>query len=104
MSDETLIVPMSVHPFMVAANVDAHMTCRQVAILAMMAAYPRCSVKHLAPALGLSKPVITRASDKLVDLGLVTRKTSPHDRRQVELAPTRAGMAMLRTAGLWVSA
>jgi DNA-binding MarR family transcriptional regulator len=104
MSDEILDVPMAAHPFMVAANVDADMTCRQMAVLLMMASYLGCSVKHIARALGLSKPVVTRAIDRLSLLGLASRTTSRHDRRQVELAPTRAGMALLRAAGLWPSA
>ncbi len=104
MSDEILKVPMSARPFVVTGSLDPHMTCRQVAILLIMAQHPGYSVKHIARALGLSRPVITRASDKLVELDLVDRTTAIEDRREVALAPTRAGLRLLREAGLWPSA
>ncbi len=104
MSDAMLQVPMSARPFVETAEADANMTCRQVAILLMMAHHPGHSVKHIAKALGISKPVITRATDRLVLLKLAGRSMSSSDRRQVELTPTRAGLRLLREAGLWPSA
>jgi DNA-binding MarR family transcriptional regulator len=95
---------MVARPFVETAAADANMTCRQVAILLMMAHHPSHSVKHIARALGLSRPVITRATDRLVLLKLASRSMSSSDRRQVELAPTRAGLRLLREAGLWHSA
>lgn len=99
---ETLSLPPAAMPFSEMATIDANMTCRQVAVLLMIEAHPGNSVKHLAAALDLSKPVITRATDKLVELGLITRTTSKADRREVELTITRLGELLLNKAGLWL--
>ena len=99
---ETLSLPPAAMPFSEMARVDANMTCRQIAVLLMIAAHPGHSVKQLAAALALTKPVITRANDKLVELGLITRSTLRADRRQVELRVTTAGKLALQKAGLWL--
>jgi len=101
MSNDLLEIPMSARPFVAGAQLlPENMTCRQMAILLLIAAHPGNSVKHIAATLDLSKPVITRASDKLVDLKLVRRKISTMDRRQVELYVTTDGVRLLRAAGL----
>ena len=99
---ETLSLPATVVPFTQMASVDANMTCRQIAVLLMISAHPGHSVKQLAAALDLSKPVIVRACDKLLELGLITRSTLRADRRQVELNVTKAGVRALQKAGLWL--
>lgn len=99
---DTLSLPATVVPFSEMATIDAHMTCRQIDVLLMIAAYPGHSVKQIAAALELSKPVIVRACDKLVELGLITRSTLRADRRQVELSVTKAGKLALEKAGLWL--
>jgi len=99
---ETLSLPDAAMPFTQMAAIDANMTCRQIAVLMMIHAHPGNSVKQLAAALDLAKPVVTRANDKLVELGLITRTTSKADRRQVELSITKLGRLALQKAGLWL--
>jgi DNA-binding MarR family transcriptional regulator len=54
------------------------------------------TVRGLAAKLGVSKPAITRALDRLTEFDLVKRKTDPLDRRSVLVQRTPAGMAFLR--------
>jgi DNA-binding MarR family transcriptional regulator len=54
------------------------------------------TVRGLAARLGVSKPAITRALDRLTEFDLVKRKIDPLDRRSVLVQRTPAGMAFLR--------
>jgi DNA-binding MarR family transcriptional regulator len=54
------------------------------------------TVRGLAAKLGVSKPAITRALDRLSEFDLVRRKTDPMDRRSVLVQRTPPGMAFLR--------
>ena len=54
------------------------------------------TVRGLAGKLGVSKPAITRALDRLTEFDLVKRKTDPLDRRSVLVQRTPAGMGFLR--------
>ncbi len=54
------------------------------------------TVRGLAAKLGVSKPAITRALDRLTEFDLVKRKTDPLDRRSVLVQRTPAGMTFLR--------
>lgn len=54
------------------------------------------TVRGLAARLGVSKPAITRALDRLTEFDFVKRKTDPLDRRSVLIQRTPAGMAFLR--------
>jgi DNA-binding MarR family transcriptional regulator len=54
------------------------------------------TVRGLAAKLGVSKPAITRALDRLTEFDLVKRKTDPLDRRSVLVQRTPAGMAFSR--------
>ena len=54
------------------------------------------TVRGLASKLNVSKPVITRALDRLSEFDLVRRKTDPLDRRSVLVQRTAVGMAFLR--------
>lgn len=73
------------------------LTARQTAILMVVAldGGPH-TVRGLAAALDVSKPVITRAVDKLEALGLVRRHSDEHDLRSVFIERTEAGMTFLR--------
>ncbi|HEX7856227.1 MAG TPA: MarR family transcriptional regulator [Sphingobium sp.] len=51
-------------------------------------------VKDLARAMGVAKPVITRATTKLVDMGFVRRDRSDADKRDVFISPTDGGRAL----------
>jgi DNA-binding MarR family transcriptional regulator len=88
--------PANAWPFIVAADTDANMTCRQMAILALVAEHPGLSNGPIAGALKISRPVITRAADKLVELGLLLRVQDDEDRRKVCMTVTASGRRLLR--------
>jgi DNA-binding MarR family transcriptional regulator len=53
------------------------------------------TVRGIAPAFG-NKPSVTRASDKLIELGLIKRVADPHDRRSVNLIIMPEGMRLIK--------
>jgi len=57
----------------------------------------RGSVSELAEAKNISRPAISQAVDVLVNKGLIARTTNAHDRRQIQLALTDSGDALLDT-------
>ena len=61
----------------------------------MIAAMPSCSQLALAKRLGVLPSRMVILIDELAEKGLVERKRSQKDRRQSELALTRAGGRML---------
>lgn len=85
----------------VVANPNApDLTMRQLVLLmslANLSGNERWGVKEAAEKMNVSKPAITRASDRLTVLELLMRKKHPMDRRQVVLMPTPKGLAYLRT-------
>lgn len=82
----TVEVPEEAQPFIEWGQKDL-LSCRQVAILLTIRANPGVSTGPVAMALGLSKPAVTRAADKLAEMGLVKRAIEPSDRRMVRLVP-----------------
>lgn len=60
---------------------------------------PPHTVRGLADLMQVSKPAITRAVDRLSELGLVRRKTDDKDRRSVLLQRTVKGSVFLREFG-----
>ena len=92
----TLIIPPAAQAFILAAQPDANMTCRQIAVLALVAEYPGESNKAIAETLGLPAPVVSRTADKLIELGLMERYVSTVDRRKVELTVTFAGARLVQ--------
>jgi DNA-binding MarR family transcriptional regulator len=54
------------------------------------------TVRGLAASLGVSKPAITRALDRLTEFDLIRRKADPLDRRSVLAQRTATGMTFLR--------
>ena len=91
-----ITIPANAWPFVIAADADANMTCRQMAILALVAAHPNLSNAPIAGALKISRPVVTRAADRLTELGLLLRMQDDEDRRKVCLTVTTAGRRLLR--------
>lgn len=81
-----ITIPPEAQPFMVWGHNDI-LTCRQVAILLTVRVNPGLSTGGLAGALGLSKPVLTRAIDRLTGMGLVRRSVDSGDRRLVQVWP-----------------
>ena len=55
------------------------------------------TVRFLASDLKVSKPAISRAVDRLADLGFAGRKDDPGDRRSVLVALTKDGKRFLET-------
>ena len=60
---------------------------------------PPHTVRGLAEVLAVSKPAITRAVNRLSELGLVRRKTDEGDRRSVLIHRTVKGSVFLREFG-----
>ena len=93
---DNIIIPANAWPFIMAGDTDANMTCRQMAILALVAENPGLSNGPIADALKISRPVVTRAADRLTELGLLLRMQDDEDRRKVCLTVTTAGKRLLR--------
>jgi DNA-binding MarR family transcriptional regulator len=54
------------------------------------------TVRGLAAKLGIHKPAVTRALDRLEEFDLTRRKPDPRDRRSVLIQRTATGMKFLR--------
>lgn len=76
------------------------LTVRQMAILLQIYLVPPPhTVRGLAALLKVTKPVITRALDRMGDLGLVDRERDPRDMRNVVIKRTVAGALFLERFG-----
>jgi DNA-binding MarR family transcriptional regulator len=72
------------------------LSARQMAaLLTVYMTEPPHTVRGLAAGLGVSKPAITRALDRLGEFGLARRKTDPRDRRSVVVQRTVKGSVYL---------
>lgn len=72
------------------------LSARQTAVLLTVYLNDRPhTVRGLAAELGISKPAITRALDRLCDDGLLRRKTDDNDRRSVLIQRTVKGSIFL---------
>ena len=76
------------------------LTNRQMAILLTVCTHkgPH-TVRGLASILDVSKPVITRALNKLAQLGYLRRQRDTMDKRNVFVAPTKKGAQFLEKIG-----
>lgn len=73
------------------------LSARQMALLlTVYLTPPPHTIRGLAEHLNVTKPVVTRAVDRLSDLGMVRRKTDDEDRRSVLLQRTVKGSVFLR--------
>lgn len=76
------------------------LSARQMALLlTVYLTPPPHTVRGLAQTLNVSKPAITRALDRLAELGLIKRKTDDTDRRSVLVQRTVKGSVYLREFG-----
>ncbi|MCX8995695.1 MarR family winged helix-turn-helix transcriptional regulator [Rhizobiaceae bacterium BDR2-2] len=76
------------------------LTLRQMAILLhIYLKPPPHTVRGLAAALGVTKPVITRALDTMGEMGLVERMRDERDRRNVVIRRTVSGALYLERLG-----
>jgi DNA-binding MarR family transcriptional regulator len=72
------------------------LTTRQLAILlSVYVGTPPHTVRGLAAQLGISKPAVTRALDRLEALGFVRRRPDPADKRSIVAQRTVAGSVYL---------
>lgn len=72
------------------------LTSRQQAILfCIYLTEPPHTVRGLAAALALHKPAVTRALDRLEEIGLVRRKSDPDDARSILVQRTVKGSVYL---------
>ncbi|MBF0167437.1 MAG: MarR family transcriptional regulator [Alphaproteobacteria bacterium] len=76
------------------------LSARQMALLlTVYLTTPPHTVRGLAQSLNISKPAVSRALDRLGDLGLVKRKLDETDRRSVLVQRTVKGSVFLREFG-----
>lgn len=72
------------------------LSSRQIALLLTVYLTPSPhTVRGLSSTLHISKPAVTRALDRLGELGLTRRAADPADRRNVLIERTQAGQAYL---------
>lgn len=95
---DNLDAPAAARPFL--AGVPAAMSCREMAVLVTIHERPGLAVRHIARALTMSKPAVSRAMDSLVEAGLARRVLNLQDRRETLLHTTFRGEALLRLAGV----
>lgn len=73
------------------------LSARQMALLlTVYLVPPPHTVRGLAAAMKISKPAVTRALDRLSEMGLVRRKQDDRDRRSVLIQRTVRGSVFLR--------
>ena len=76
------------------------LTARQMGVLlSVYMTPPPHTVRGLAAQLNVSKPAVTRALDRLSELGLIKRKADERDRRSVLVQRTVKGSVFLREYG-----
>ena len=81
-------------------NDGPDLTARQMAVLTTIyLTAPPHTVRGLAEHLNIAKPAVTRALDRLSDLGLVRRKRDDHDRRSILAQRTVKGSVFLSEFG-----
>lgn len=85
--------------FLAAAALGPHTTVRQVALLCAVADAPGQSTQDYSFRLGMSKPVVSRATDVLEAAGMVRRATPDIDRRRVQIMLTYAGSKLVAALG-----
>lgn len=77
------------------AEIDGEVPLSQFRALVVLRRIGPCNAGELADAVGLHVSTITRLCDRLTAQRLITRKTKPDNRREVELVITAAGAAMV---------
>ena len=76
------------------------LTLRQLCLILTIYTIPNThTVRSLALHLNIAKPAVTRALDKLQDLGLLKRKADPNDGRSIIVQRTTTGAVFLSEIG-----
>jgi len=77
-----------------SASSKENLSCKQLAILLFVYVNKiQASVKEYANLLGISKPAITRALDRLEECNFIQRKNHTTDRRMILITPTDDGQS-----------
>ncbi|HET6626051.1 MAG TPA: MarR family transcriptional regulator [Nocardioidaceae bacterium] len=77
------------------ASVEQHVTMPQLRVLLLARAEPPVNLTTVARDLRVHPSNATRTCDRLVAAGLLDRRTSERDRRQVELSLTPTGRRLV---------
>lgn len=77
------------------ASVEQHVTMPQLRVLLLARTQPPVNLAAVARDLGVHPSNATRTCDRLVRAGLLDRRSSPVDRRNVELTLTTAGKRLV---------
>jgi DNA-binding MarR family transcriptional regulator len=75
---------------------ELDLTYSQAQVLFHLARNPRSLVTDVARTFGITLPAVTQVVDRLVSKKFVERTENARDRRQVLLALTKAGQALVR--------
>jgi DNA-binding MarR family transcriptional regulator len=82
---------------------EPDLTNRQMALLMVVYLMPGPhTVRGLARALNVSKPVVTRALNRLGALGYLRRQRDDSDKRNIFIAPTNEGADFLEEFGNFI--
>lgn len=74
------------------------MPLRQIAVLLLVSsASEKQTIRGIAATLGVSKPAVTRAVDKLSSAELVVRQVDMEDRRSIFVLMGKPGIAYVKT-------
>ena len=73
------------------ASIETDVTLPQFRLLIVLAAHGAQTLRSLADFLAVNASTATRMCDRLVRKGLIRRRSSPSDRREVRLALTERG-------------
>jgi DNA-binding MarR family transcriptional regulator len=73
------------------ASIESDVTLPQFRLLIVLAAHGAQGLRSLAEFLAVNASTATRMCDRLVRKGLIRRRTSPSDRREIRLALTEKG-------------
>ena len=84
---------------------EPDLTNRQMALLLVVYLRPGPhTVRGLARCLNVSKPVVTRALNRLGTLGYLRRQRDDRDKRNIFVAPTSEGAEFLEEFGQFIGA
>ncbi|MEO7446835.1 MAG: MarR family winged helix-turn-helix transcriptional regulator [Humibacillus sp.] len=78
------------------AEVEETVTLRQFRTLVVLHAHGPTRLNQLATRLEVGSSTALRSVDRLISAGLVVRAENPQDRREVVIASTAAGRALVR--------
>lgn len=79
------------------ASDSQDMSARQIGVIMTCLLTPKPhTIRGLAKTLNISKPAVTRAVDRLVELGYAERQRDPADGRSVFVKPTSSGNSFIK--------